>query len=104
MSIDWAGIALERATGLKLNEYIQKNITHPLGLHDMSMIPSADMRARLAHMHHRGEDGRIRARDHLLRQPVVVDTEDEETVARVFNSGGAGMYAKPQEYTSTSTP
>ena len=68
----------------------------------MSMIPSADMRARLAHMHHRGADGRIRARDHLLRQPVVVDTEDEEAVARVFNSGGAGMYAKPQEYTSTS--
>ena len=66
----------------------------------MSMIPNADMRARLAHMHHRGEDGRIRARDHLLRQPVVVDTEDEGAVARVFNSGGAGMYAKPQEYTS----
>lgn len=70
----------------------------------MSMIPNADMRSRLAHMHHRDKEGKIHARDHLLRQPVVVNLEDKEEVARVFNSGGAGMYASPREYTSkTST-
>lgn len=31
-NIDWAGIALERASGMGLNDWIQKNITQPLGL------------------------------------------------------------------------
>ncbi|OJJ05771.1 hypothetical protein ASPVEDRAFT_199204 [Aspergillus versicolor CBS 583.65] len=97
VGIDWAGIALERATGLKLNEYLQKNIFQPLGIKDMSMIPNEDMRQRMAYMNHRDGDGKLRHRDHLLRAPLVVDLNKAE-VDRVFNSGGAGMYAKPQDY------
>lgn len=66
----------------------------------MSMIPNYDMRRRLAYMNSRSPDGAMRARDHLLRAPLVVDPENEAEVARVFNSGGAGMFAKPQEYCS----
>ncbi|CAG8207569.1 unnamed protein product [Penicillium nalgiovense] len=98
VGIDWAGIALERATGLTLNNYLQKNVFLPLGVKDMSMIPSHDMRQRLAYMNARSPDGTLRARDHLLRVPLVVDPENEAEVARVFNSGGAGVFAKPQEY------
>ncbi|KAH8714589.1 beta-lactamase/transpeptidase-like protein [Ilyonectria robusta] len=98
VSIDWAGIALERASGLTLNGYLQKNVFQPLGIKDMSMIPNKDMRSRLAYMHSRDPDGTLRPRDHLLRQPLVVDPDDESETARVFNSGGAGMFAKPQDY------
>ncbi|KAK9769990.1 putative Beta-lactamase-related domain-containing protein [Seiridium cardinale] len=98
VSIDWAGIALERATGLTLNDYLQKYVFQPLGIKDMSMIPNHDMRRRLAYMHHRSPDGILRARDHLLRAPLVVDPDNKADVARLFNSGGAGMFAKPQDY------
>lgn len=101
VGIDWAGIALERATGVKLNEYLQKNVFKPLGIKDMSMIPNQDMRQRMAYMNHRDGDGKLRHRDHLLRAPLVVDLNNKSEVDRVFNSGGAGMYAKPQDYCST---
>ncbi|EKV12920.1 Beta-lactamase-like protein [Penicillium digitatum] len=98
VGIDWAGIALERATGLRLNDYLHKNIFLPLEIKDMSMIPSHDMRQRLVHMSHRSPDGTLRSRDHILRAPLVVDLENDAEVARVFNSGGGGMFAKPQEF------
>ncbi|EHK20521.1 uncharacterized protein TRIVIDRAFT_83408 [Trichoderma virens Gv29-8] len=97
-SIDWAGIAVERTTGLNLNAYIQNHIFQPLGIKDMSMFPNKDMRSRLAYMHSRAVDGKIRPRDHLLRIPLVVNPDDEFETSRVFNSGGAGMFAKPQEF------
>lgn len=66
----------------------------------MSIILSHDMRRRLAYMKTRSPDGTLRARDHLLRAPLVVDPDNNAEVARVFSSGGAGMFAKPQEYCS----
>jgi hypothetical protein len=58
------------------------------------------MRWRLAYMNTRSSDGTLRVRDHLLRAPLVVDLANRPEVARVFNSGGAGMFAKPQDYCS----
>ncbi|KAI0195036.1 beta-lactamase family protein [Astrocystis sublimbata] len=98
VNVDWAGIALERVTGLRLNEYLQKHILHPLGLHNMSMIPTQEMKAKLAYMHTKDQHGVLRPRDHPMRLPLVVNQESEAEVARVFHSGGAGMFAKPQEY------
>lgn len=68
------------------------------------MIPSHDMRRRLAYMNSRSPDGTLRTRDHLLRAPLLVDPDNKAEVARVFNSGGAGMFAKPQEYCSEKPP
>ncbi|KAL4952507.1 beta-lactamase/transpeptidase-like protein [Aspergillus filifer] len=98
VGIDWAGIALERATGLTLNNYLHQHVFEPLGIKDMSMIPSHHLRQRMAYMNFRSSDGTFRPRDHLLRLPLVVDPDNEAEVAKVFNSGGAGMYAKPQDY------
>ncbi|CRK28902.1 hypothetical protein BN1708_015380, partial [Verticillium longisporum] len=99
VGIDWAGIALERRTGDTLNNYLQKHVFQPLGLKNISMFPNEDMRAKLAHMHARDPDGTLRPRDHLLRRPLVVDLGNDKEIASVFNSGGAGLFAKPQEYT-----
>lgn len=87
---------------MTLNDYLQKNVFLPLGIKDMSMIPSEDMRQRLAYMNNRNPDGTLRPRDHLLRAPLVADLKNDAEVARVFNSGGAGIFAKPQEYCSKS--
>ncbi|KAL7947089.1 hypothetical protein V8C42DRAFT_352477 [Trichoderma barbatum] len=96
--IDWAGLALERITALNLDAYLQKHVFQPLGIKDMSMLPNKDMRSRLAYMHSRDADGKIRARDHLLRIPLVINPDNESEARLVFNSGGAGMFARPQEY------
>ncbi|KAI9836091.1 MAG: hypothetical protein M1819_001705 [Sarea resinae] len=96
VNIDWAGILLERVTGLSLNDYMHKNIFEPLELKNISMFPTQSMKEHLAHMHYRAPDGKITFRDHLLRRPLIVENESE--VKSTFNSGGAGCFAKPQEY------
>jgi CubicO group peptidase (beta-lactamase class C family) len=92
---------LERQTGLSLNDYIQKNICQPLGLDNLNMFPTPSMKKNLAYMHQKLPDGRLITRDHLHRRPLVVSTQEE--IDGCFNSGGAGMFAKPQEYTRTTS-
>lgn len=77
---------------------MKKNIFEPLEIKDLSMFPTAEMKARLAYMNHRSPDGVLRPRDHLLRLPLVVSGEEEK--ARCLNSGGAGLFGRPQEYCS----
>lgn len=47
-------------------------------------------------MNSRAPDGQLSPRDHLLRRPLIV--EGAEEIKNCFNSGGAGCFAKPQEY------
>jgi CubicO group peptidase (beta-lactamase class C family) len=94
VNIDFAGLALERATGHSLNDYCHKNIFEPLGLKNISFFPTTDMKKKLAFMHQRKPDGTIIARDHLLRKPLVVDSG----VKDVFNSAGAGAFSSPSDY------
>lgn len=97
--IDWAGIVLERATGVRLNDWIQNNIMEPLALKAVNMFPTAEMKRDLASMHQRwpGDSSkRSEERDHVYREPLLAESgEDRE---RLFHSGGAGCFAKPTEY------
>jgi CubicO group peptidase (beta-lactamase class C family) len=95
VNIDWAGLALERATGLSLNDYMTKNIFEPLGLKDISMFPTESMKKRLAYMNHRKQDGSLVRRDHLLRKPLIVEAAE---IPSVLNSAGPGCFAKPSDY------
>jgi len=98
INIDWAGIVLERATGTRLNDWIQKNICVPLGLDAVNMFPTPDMKRELASMHQRwpGSNGPCEVRDHMYREPLLAEAAEEK--ARIFNSGGAGAFAKPTDY------
>lgn len=96
--IDWAGIVLERATGLKLNDYFQKHIFEPLGITDATMFPTKAMKSNIAYMHQRDTGGEVRERDHVYRRALLVETKEEEE--RFLHSGGAGLFGKPKEYIS----
>ncbi|KAK0391845.1 hypothetical protein NLU13_1344 [Sarocladium strictum] len=96
--IDWAGVVLERVTGLRLNAYLQEKVLKPIGITDMTMFPSRAMRARLAYMHHRAADGTLTPCDHPLRLPLVIDPDDNAQVDGIFNSGGGGMFGNPRDY------
>ncbi|KAL8712937.1 MAG: hypothetical protein Q9220_002795 [cf. Caloplaca sp. 1 TL-2023] len=95
VGIDWAGTLIERISGMSLNDYFQENIFQPLGIKNISFFPTAEMKAKLAHMHQRDTNGKIRERDHLLRRPLVVDGDE---ISRTYNSAGAGCFAQPAEY------
>ncbi|KAF1846991.1 beta-lactamase/transpeptidase-like protein [Cucurbitaria berberidis CBS 394.84] len=95
VNIDFAGLALERATGLSLNDYCHKYIFEPLGLKNISFFPTEEMKKRLALMNHRKHDGSLIGRDHLLRKPLVVTSSERKDV---LNSGGAGAFATPSDY------
>ncbi|WQF77125.1 Putative beta-lactamase/transpeptidase [Colletotrichum destructivum] len=97
IGIDWAGIALERASNTKLNDYIQVNVCQPLNLRSVNMVPTLEMKKGLAYMHSRERGGNIVARKHPLHLPLVVESELENHAC--FKSGGAGIFAKPREYT-----
>lgn len=96
VNLDWAGVLVERVSGLKLNAYFHKYIFEPLGLENITMFPGKEMKAKLAHMHQRGKDGSMEERDHLYRRPLMAETQEEKD--RIFNSGGAGCFATPTDY------
>lgn len=98
IGLDWAGIVLERATGVRLNDWIQDHIAKPLGLAHVTMLPSDAMKRQLAHMHQRwpGGSGACEGRDHVYREPLVARTDEDRQ--RLFHSGGGGAFARPAEY------
>ncbi|WAO86011.1 Beta-lactamase domain-containing protein [Fusarium falciforme] len=93
ISMDWAGIAVERATQTKLDDYTQKYIFEPLGINDMSFLPSRDMRARLAGFWQRDANDRLSPRQYPLSKPLVPDQASD-----MFQSGGAGLWGTTREY------
>ncbi|KAL1961722.1 hypothetical protein VTN77DRAFT_1122 [Rasamsonia byssochlamydoides] len=96
VGIDWAGILVERVTGLSLGEYFRRHIFEPLGIENISFIPTESMKKNLAYMNQRAPNGQLSLRDHLLHRALIVNTAEE--VKGYFNSGGAGCFGKPQEY------
>lgn len=96
-SIDWAGVLVERVTGLSLENYMSDNIWRPLAIKDMTFFLSRrpDMQARATEMSWRdpSEDPEIQGRPvkYAPMQPVLnKDMEDCQ--------GGGGIYASPSEF------
>ena len=96
--MDWVGIVVERTTGLDLEEYFRMNIFEPLGMNSVSFFPSENAKARLAYMHQRQRDGTLVTRDHLYRQPLLVNGEQAKKDR--FCAGGHGCFGKPAEFRS----
>jgi CubicO group peptidase (beta-lactamase class C family) len=97
INIDWAGIVLERATGERLNDLIQKNICQPLNLKAITFLPGPEMISKLAYMHQRWPGNpRTETRDHIYRDPLIAESQAEKD--RLFQSGGAGGFATPRDY------
>jgi len=76
VNIDWAGVLVERATGLSLNDYVHQHIFRPLDLTNISMFPTKSMKAKLAYMNYRSPDGQLHRRDHLHRRPLIVESAE----------------------------
>ena len=98
INLDWAGILVERVSGLRLDEYFQLHLFQPLNIKDITMFPTDEMKKDLMRLSIRNDDGTFSQwnKPHMYRAPLVVRSPEEKAV--VFNSGGAGCFGRPIEY------
>jgi methyl acetate hydrolase len=85
INIDWAGRAVEAASGQPLDTYFREHIFAPLGMKDTGFVPSADQAARLVRVHRRGSDGSL--------EPISFERPQGE-----FFSGGGGLISTGRDY------
>ena len=85
INIDWAGKAVEAASGQKLDAYLRDNIFTPLGMKDTGFKLGTSQRERLVGMHARTPEG-------LAAIPFELPQEPE------FHMGGGGLYGTARDY------
>jgi methyl acetate hydrolase len=86
INTDWVGLAVEAASGLKLDAYFQTHIFAPLGMNDTSFLPDEAQHARRVAAHQRAADGSLTVR------PISPITVPE------FWSAGSGLYSTLADY------
>ena len=87
INLDWAGKMVEAASGQRLGEYLREHVLEPLGMHDTAFRITDSMRARLAKIHQRTEDGSLEPQMDL---EIPQDPE--------FEMGGGGLYGTVGDY------
>lgn len=87
INIDWAGKIVEAVSGKKLGAYLRENLFEPLGMTDTAFKISDAMRARLAKIHQRGDDGKL-----APQMELEIPQEPE------FEMGGGGLYGTAGDY------
>ncbi|TNC16173.1 beta-lactamase family protein [Methylobacterium terricola] len=86
-SIDWAGQVVEAVTGQHLGRVMRERIFDPLGMESTGFALTPAMRARLARMHQRAEDGTLTVLDGF-----------ELPQAPEVEMGGHGLYSTAEDY------
>ena len=86
INIDWACKMLEAVSGKKLGAYLKENLFAPLGMSDTAFRITPAMRARLAKVHQRGDDGAL--------APIDLEVPQEPE----FEGGGGGLYSTAVDY------
>ncbi|BEJ17801.1 hypothetical protein CspHIS471_0700690 [Cutaneotrichosporon sp. HIS471] len=92
LGIDWAGILLERITGLTLDEYFRKHIWEPIGVKSMTFFPTPEIKARLMQMCTRTREGEL---VHTRKLRPVKDMVPEDIKQQ---AGGGGLLGTAREY------
>ncbi len=88
ISTDWVGLAVEAASGKRLDAYCAEKIFAPLGMNDTSFALTDAQSARRAALQLRGADG------DFVPFPIEIGGGPEVEVL----SGGGGLYASGPDY------
>lgn len=86
IGIDWVGIAVEAASGQRLDAYLRDNLLGPLGMADTGFALDPGRTARKASVHVRGPDGAL--------APIPFGMPADPEVL----SGGGGLYSTVRDY------
>lgn len=89
--IDWAGLAVERATNSTLEDYMRKHIFQPLNMHDTTFEPAKylHLTSRIAGMIVRDDEGKLIPQE---------QTNTSSPIGGVRHAGGGGLASTPQDY------
>jgi CubicO group peptidase (beta-lactamase class C family) len=85
-SLDFAGRAVEAASGKTLEAYLCDHIFAPLGMADTAFRIGPAQRQRLVAVHSRGSDGAL--------APIAFEIEQEPE----YHAGGGGLYGTAPDY------
>lgn len=86
-NVDWAGQVVEGIAGDRLGDVFAKRIFEPLGIRDTAFALDDRLRARVATMHARNEDGSLTPMDDF-----------ELPAAPEVHMGGHGLYGTVPDY------
>jgi methyl acetate hydrolase len=85
-STDWLGLVIEARSSKPLQQYLVESVFTPLGMHDTTMVPSADQHRRSVPLHVHGADGGW------------VATDFEFPAEPEFHAGGHGLHSTAPDY------
>ncbi len=85
-SLDFVGLAVEAASGVRLDAYLRDHLLGPLGMADTAFRLGPSQRERLVRVHARGADGVLTP----IGFEIVQDPE--------FHAGGGGLYGTAPDY------
>ncbi|MBV8525234.1 MAG: beta-lactamase family protein [Acetobacteraceae bacterium] len=86
ISTDYVGLAIEAASGERLEQYFHRHVLAPLGMKDTGFVLRPEQKQRLAAMHQRMPDGRL--------QPIPFAMPETPE----FFTGGGGLYSTALDY------
>ncbi len=86
IGIDWAGLVIEAASGMRLSRYVAENITGPLGMRETGFGLDEERRARRVAVHGRDGEGKF----------TVLGLDPPE--APEVDAGGHGLYGSARDY------
>lgn len=86
---DVLGAVVEVASGMKLSEYMQKNIFDPLGMKDIGFRPNEEQKSRFSALYsHRAG----------IHSCVNIPLVNRYSLSEPYESGGAGLFSTVDEY------
>lgn len=88
INTDWAGRAVEAASGKTLGAAIEELVTGPLGMADTTFSPSDEQRARGSSLYVRNDEGAL--------MPMPLDFSGGKNAE--FEPGGAGLWSSAEDY------
>ncbi len=86
INIDYVGKMVEAVSGMRLGAYLAGNVLEPMGMKNTAFKITPSMRARLAKVHQRGEDGKL--------APIELEIPQDPE----FEMGGGGLYSTAGDY------
>lgn len=97
-SVDWAGILLERVSGMRLGDWMQAHIFAPLGITSITFEPSREAQARLMTMTYRHDGGAITLPEPGMRPQGGHAGIKRDMDRRGRHNGGGGLYGTARDY------
>lgn len=85
-NVDWLGLLVEHVSGQKLDAYLDEHVFGPLGMTDVTFLPSAEQRERVMPVFARTPDGGL------------AETPLDLSATPDWFAGGHGLYGTAEAY------